>query len=182
MMVTTHAAAGLTIAASLVWVAPDLATAAAVGALAGGVFPDVDLFVGVHRKTLHFPVYYSVAAAVFGAVAVASPSALTVATAFFFLSAGLHSASDWLGAGGELRPWDRTSDRAVYVHPTGRWLRPRYLVRYDGAPEDLALTLLFAVPGFLVFSGGVRVAVAVGVAVALFYTGFRKRMPEWFGI
>lgn len=70
----------------------------------------------------------------------------------------------------------------MYVHPAKRWLRPRYLVRYDGAPEDLALTLLFSVPGFLAFSGGVRVAIAVGVAVALFYTGFRKRMPEWFGI
>ncbi|KAB1198259.1 MULTISPECIES: metal-dependent hydrolase [Haloferax] len=182
MMATTHAAVGLTLVVPLVWVAPELAAVAAIGALAGGVFPDVDLFVGVHRKTLHFPVYYTLAAGLVGLVAVVTPTALTVALAFFFLSAGLHSITDWFGAGDELRPWNRTSDRAVYVHPAKRWLRPRYLVRYDGAPEDLGLTLLFAVPPLLVFDGGIRLAVAVGVAVAVFYTGFRKRMPDWFGI
>ncbi|KTG30279.1 hypothetical protein [Haloferax profundi] len=182
MMATTHAAVGLTLAVPLVWVAPELAGAAAIGALLGGVFPDVDLFVGTHRKSLHFPVYYTVVAGLFGLVVVADPTPLGAALAFFFLSAGLHSISDWFGAGDELRPWDRTSDRAVYVHPAKRWLRPRYLVRYDGAPEDLALTLLFALPGLLVFDGGIRVSVAFGVAIALFYTGFRKRMPDWFGI
>ncbi|WP_411964402.1 metal-dependent hydrolase [Haloferax sp. YSMS24] len=182
MMATTHAAVGLTLVVPLMWVAPELAGAAAVGALVGGVFPDVDLFVGVHRKSLHFPVYYTVAAVLVGSVALVSPSPVAVGVAFFFLSAGLHSITDWFGAGDELRPWDRTSDRAVYVHPAKRWLRPRYLVRYDGAPEDLGLTLLFAIPPLLVFDGGIRLAVVAGVAIALFYTGFRKRMPDWFGI
>ncbi|WP_416840483.1 metal-dependent hydrolase [Haloferax sp. DFSO52] len=182
MMATTHAAVGLTVVVPLTQVAPELAVPAAIGALLGGVFPDVDLFVGVHRKTLHFPVYYTLAAAALGAVAVTAPAALTVALAFFFLSAGIHSITDWFGAGDELRPWNRTSDRAVYVHPAKHWLRPRYLVRYDGAPEDLGLTLLFAIPPLLVFDGAIRVAVVVGIAIALFYTGFRKRMPDWFGI
>ncbi|ELZ96952.1 hypothetical protein C440_04223 [Haloferax mucosum ATCC BAA-1512] len=182
MMATTHAAMGLSLAASLAWIAPELATAGAVGALVGGVFPDTDLFVGVHRKSLHFPVYYAVAAAGTGLVAVAAPTALTVAPAFFFLSAAAHSISDWFGAGDELRPWDRTSDRAVYVHPAKRWLEPKYVVRYDGAPEDFVLTLVFSVVPFVVFDGVFRVVVAAGVAVALFYTGFRKRMPDWFGI
>ncbi|KAB1187576.1 MULTISPECIES: metal-dependent hydrolase [Haloferax] len=182
MMATTHAAVGLSLAAPLTWVAPELAGVAAVGALLGGIFPDIDLFVGVHRKSLHFPVYYTVAAGLVGLAVLAAPTALTVALAFFFLSAALHSISDWLGAGDELRPWDRTSDRAVYVHPAKRWLRPRYLVRYDGAPEDLVLTLVFAIPGLLVFTGGIRVAIVLGITIALFYTGFRRRMPDWFGI
>ncbi|MFC7202600.1 metal-dependent hydrolase [Haloferax namakaokahaiae] len=182
MMATTHAAAGLSLATALVVVAPEFATVAAIAALVGGVFPDVDLFVGTHRKSLHFPVYYTVAGLLVGAFALAFPGPLLVAVAFFFLSAGVHSITDWFGAGDELRPWNRTSPRAVYVHPLRRWLRPKYIVRYDGAPEDLALTLLLFVPGFLAFDGAIRVFVAVGVAIALFYTGFRKRMPEWFGI
>ncbi|SEL83924.1 hypothetical protein [Haloferax larsenii] len=182
MMATTHAAVGLALAAPLVWIAPELAPVAAVGALVGGVVPDVDLFVGTHRKSLHFPVYYTLAAVLVGLVAVVAPSAVVVAIAFFLLSAGVHSISDWFGAGDELRPWHRTSDRAVYVHPAKRWLRPRYVVRYDGAPEDLVLTLLFSIPGYLAFDGGLRLVVLVGVAVAVFYTGFRKRMPEWFNI
>jgi hypothetical protein len=183
MMATTHAAVGLSLAAPLVWVAPEFAAVAAVAALVGGIVPDVDLFVGVHRKTLHFPVYYTLAAAGVGAIALATtPTVLTVGLAFFLLSAGVHSISDWFGAGDELRPWNRTSDRAVYVHPAKRWLRPRYVVRYDGAPEDFVLTLLFALPGLLVFDGEIRVAVGVGVVIALVYTGFRKRMPDWLGI
>ncbi|ELZ99487.1 hypothetical protein C439_13074 [Haloferax mediterranei ATCC 33500] len=181
-MATTHAAMGLSLAASLVWVAPELATVAAVGALVGSVFPDVDLFVGVHRKTLHFPVYYTVAAGATGFVATVSTSALTVGLTFFFLSAALHSVLDWFGAGDELRPWDRTSNRAVYVHPTKRWLQPQYVVRYDGAPEDLVLTLLFSVPPMFAFDGVLRVVVALSVAIALVYTGFRKRVPDWLGI
>lgn len=70
----------------------------------------------------------------------------------------------------------------VYIHPAKRRFRPRYLVRYDDAPEDPALTFLFSVPGFLASSGGVRIAIVVGVAVVLFHTGFRKRMSEWFDI
>jgi hypothetical protein len=182
MMVTTHATAGLLLAAPVALVAPELATPAAVGAIAGGVFPDVDLFVGVHRKTLHFPVYYSVAGAAVALLAVVAPGPATVAAALFFLSAGVHSLSDWFGAGDELRPWERTSPRAVYVHPLRRWLSPRYVVRYDGAPEDLALTVALAAPAAYLFVGEVRLIVVGFVLVAAVYTAFRKRVPDLLGI
>ncbi|MGQ4557447.1 metal-dependent hydrolase [Halobellus sp. GM3] len=182
MMVTTHVAAGLLLAVPVASVTPQFALPAAIGAVFGGVAPDLDLLVGVHRKTLHFPVYYSALGVASGAAAVASPGVVSVTVALFFLAAGLHSISDWFGAGGELRPWDRTSDRAVYVHPFRRWLRPRYLVRYDGAPEDLLLTVVLAAPAAAVFDGWLRAIIVAGVALAAAYTVFRKRMPEWFGI
>ncbi|MGM0590898.1 MAG: metal-dependent hydrolase [Halobacteriota archaeon] len=181
MMSTTHAAVGLLLAIPVSVAVPELALVAALAALAGGVFPDIDLFVGTHRKTLHFPVYYWVAALPIAAVAVASPSAVTVGSTVFLLSAALHSVADWFGAGDELRPWERTSERAVYVHPLGRWLTPRYLVRYDGAPEDLLLTLVLSVPGLLLFDGRVRVLVLFGVVVAVVYAALRKQMPELVG-
>lgn len=182
MMVTTHVAAGLLLAAPVAYVAPELAVPAAAGAVLGGVLPDVDLFVGVHRKTLHFPVYYSVAGVLAAAVALATPTPLTVAAALFLLAAGVHSLSDWFGAGEELRPWERTSDRAVYLHPRRRWLRPRYVVRYDGAPEDLLLTVALAVPAAVTFDGWLRALVAGGVLLAAAYTLFRKRVPDWLGV
>lgn len=94
MMVTTHTTVGLTLAVSLVWVASDLATAVTVGVLIGGVLPDVDFFAGIHRKTLYFPAYYSVAVVVLEGVVAVPPSTSTVGVAFFCLSAGPHSVPD----------------------------------------------------------------------------------------
>jgi len=182
MMVTTHVAAGLLLAVPVASAAPHLAVPAAAGAVIGGVVPDLDLFAGVHRKSLHFPVYYSVLGVLVGVVAALVPSPVSVAAALFLLAAGLHSVSDWFGAGEELRPWERTSDRAVYLHPRRRWLRPRYVVRYDGAPEDLLLTIGLALPAAVTFDGWLRALVVAGVLLAVVYTLFRKRVPEWLGV
>ncbi|MFD1598190.1 metal-dependent hydrolase [Halobellus rarus] len=182
MMVTTHVAAGLLLAVPVASAAPHLAVPAATGAVLGGIVPDLDLLAGVHRKSLHFPVYYSVLGLLVGAVAAFAPSPAAVAAALFFLAAGLHSVSDWFGAGEELRPWERTSDRAVYLHPRRRWLRPKYLVRYDGAPEDLLLTVGLALPAAVTFDGLLRTVVVAGVLLAVVYTVFRKRVPEWLGV
>ncbi|MFC7155710.1 metal-dependent hydrolase [Halomarina halobia] len=178
MMVTTHAAVGVALASSLVVLAPEHATVGALAALAGGVLPDLDLLVGAHRRTLHFPALYWVAALPALAWAVVAPAAGSVALACFLLAAAVHSLSDVLGAGEELRPWERTTDRAVYLHPAGRWLVARRWVRYDGAPEDLALTALFATPGILLFPGVVRYLCLSGVAVATVYALVRKRIPD----
>ncbi|WP_121822922.1 metal-dependent hydrolase [Halostella salina] len=182
MMVTTHAFAGLALASAVVAVAPELAVPAAVGGAAGGVFPDLDI-VSAHRKTLHFPVYYSLLAVPTVGIAVAAPDPLTVAVALFLVSAAIHSVSDAVGGGLELKPWEGTSERAVYVHPTGTWVRPRQWIRYDGSPEDFVLGAVVAVPALLTFDGTVRTAVIAALATSLVYTVVRKRIveyaPEW---
>lgn len=177
MMGTTHAAAGVVLAVPVALAAPELAVPAAMGALAGGIFPDVDLAVGVHRKTLHFPVYYWVGFVPAGVAAFVTPSAFTVAAALFFAAAAVHSVSDWFGAGEELKPWEATSEEAVYVHPLGRWLRPKRWVRYDGAPEDLLLVVVLSVPGLLVFDGLVQALLLVGLGISVVYAVVRKRLP-----
>ncbi|UPW01232.1 metal-dependent hydrolase [Halorussus gelatinilyticus] len=178
MMNTTHTAMGLTLAAPLVLVAPELAPVAALAGLAGGVFPDLDLLSGQHRRTLHFPVYYGVAGVAASGAALLAPTEWTVAAAFFLLSAALHCVTDAAGGGLELRPWEATDDRGVYVHPAGRWIRPRRWVRYDGAPEDLLLTAVFSIPGLLLFDGLVRALTVVGLAASVVYVAVRKRLPE----
>jgi hypothetical protein len=177
MMGTTHAFVGLTMAAAVAVVAPEVAVPAAIGGLAGGFFPDLDML-AEHRKTLHFPVYYWIPATLTAGVALAFPTALTVGVALFFLAAAVHSASDVLGGGLELRPWLGTAEKGVYVHATGRWVRPKQWIRYDGAPEDLVAAGLLSIPGLLTFGGHVRTVVLVSLAVSVAYTVTRKWLVE----
>ncbi|WP_290817945.1 metal-dependent hydrolase [Halovivax sp.] len=176
MMATTHAFAGVTIAAAVALLAPELALVAAVAAIWGGVFPDLDLYAG-HRKTLHFPVYYSAGAALTAPAALLAPSTATVALAVFLAAAALHCVSDALGGGLEPRPWEATSERAVYDHVRGRWIRPRRWVAYDGSPGDLALAAVLALPGLLVFDGRVHDLLVVLLVVSIGYAVVRKPLP-----
>lgn len=177
MMSTTHAAMGLAGAALLAPFHPELAKVAAVGALAGGVFPDLDLAFQ-HRKTLHHPELYTVAALVAFVIAAARPGPYTVGVAGFFGSAALHSLSDVMGGGLELRPWEGTDSRGIYLHVSGRWLRARKLIRYDGAPEDLLVVAAFAAPPLLVFDGTIQQVVFIGLGISVVYVAIRKPMVD----
>lgn len=177
-MATTHAFVGLAIAAAVATVAPEYALPAAVGAVVGGLFPDLDLL-ATHRRSLHFPVLYWVPTLPAVGIALAAPSPLSVGAALFLVTAAAHSTSDVIGGGLEPRPWEGTSDRAVYAHLSGRWLAPRQWIRYDGAPEDLVLATLLAVPALVVFEGRIRAAVVAGLVASALYTLVRKRIVEW---
>jgi hypothetical protein len=178
MMATTHAAIGLLVAAPLTVVAPEFAAVGALAGLAGGLAPDLDLVVGVHRRTLHLPEHYPLAAAGALALAAAAPGPTTVAVAVFLVAASLHVLADLLGGSSERRPWEARSDRGVYSRVTGRWVAPRRWVRYDGAPEDLLLTVGCGVPAALLFGPPIDRLAAVGLAVAVPYAVVRKRLPQ----
>lgn len=180
MMAPTHVLTGLALAAAVATVDPTYATAAAVGGAIGGAAPDVDLFVGEHRRTLHVPLLGFVPAVPAAAIALARPSTLTVAVALAFVAVAVHSLSDALGAGEELRPWERTNPNAVYCHALERWFRARYVVPYDGAPRDFLLSAALAVPVLAVYTGPVRwltVALVVGGGI---YAALRKHLPRYF--
>lgn len=178
MMATTHAFVGLAMAVPVAMLAPEVAVPAAVGGLAGGAFPDLDM-VAEHRKTLHFPVLYWVPAVPAALVAAVWPTPATVGVALFLLAAAVHSGSDVFGGGLELRPWRGTSNRGVYVRATNTWLPPLRLVRYDGSPEDLALAVAFAIPGLAAFDGTVRLVGFLALVVSAVYTLLRKRIVDW---
>ena len=176
-MLPTHVLAGMLLAAPLVRVAPELATVGFVAGFLGGLFPDLDLYVG-HRKTLHYPVYYSGLGVVLVFAALAVPSAITVGAALFVLGAALHSVSDMFGGGLELRPWEGNSDRAVYDHYGQRWIPPRSGVRYDGAAEDLVLSLGLSLPLLYLIDGPLQWVVGGTVLVAAVYTVLRRHLAE----
>lgn len=180
MMSPTHVAAGLVLASAVAIHEPAFGVAAAVGGVVGGALPDVDLFVGEHRKSLHYPVYAWPPAAAAVAVALLAPSPMAWAVVVGVAAFALHSASDVLGAGEELRPWERTNPYAVYCHACGRWLRARYVFRYDGAPEDLVATAGLAVPAILVFEGSIQWIAGGVVVVGAVYALVRKRVVPYF--
>lgn len=177
MMLTTHALVGALLAVPVAFVAPEYAPAALVAGFAGGSLPDLDVLAR-HRRTLHFPLYYGYAALPAVAVAAAYPSTATVAAALFFVGAWAHSAMDVVGGSPEARPWEPTVERGVYHHSAGEWLPPLRWVRYDGAPEDLALTFVVALPVAYFAPTAFAYVVAAALAVSAAYTVLRKRIAS----
>lgn len=175
-MATTHALVGGAIVVLLTRFAPEMTPIAVTAALAGGVFPDLDLYAN-HRQTLHFPVYYWIPATLAVLLVVFLPTVTTVAAAAFVLAAAVHSTMDVFGGGLELRPWLDTSERAVYNHHRGHWIQPRRWIRYDGAPADFLLGAVVAVPIVAVTDGPLRTVVLGAVAVSGVYALLRKRLP-----
>ncbi|WP_226004285.1 metal-dependent hydrolase [Natrinema salinisoli] len=178
MMATTHVFAGLAAVAPVAFLAPEFAAVLGIGAILGGIAPDFDL-VFTHRRTLHFPVVGLAVAVPAVVVAALFPSPLTLVLAAFAGTAWLHAASDAIGGGPEIDPWTERTERAVYNHVRGRWIRPRRWIRYDGAPEDAALGIALAIPALLVFDGGFTAVIAACVAVSLLYALLRRRLVAW---
>jgi len=179
MMATTHVLAGLSIASVVAAVAPEFTPVAVVAAVLGGAAPDFDLYAG-HRKTLHYPVYLPAMGVLATPAALVFPNSATIGVAVFLLAAGLHSAMDAWGGGLELKPWAGTSEQAVFSHFHGAWLAPRRFVRYDGAPEDLLLAGVLAIPAFLAFGSPVEELIVGILVVSGVYTLLRKPMV-WAG-
>lgn len=175
-MLPTHALVGMLIALPVAMAAPEASGIVLVAGLLGGIFPDLDMYAG-HRKTLHYPVYYSVFAVGTGIFAVAGSVAAAGAIAIFLFAAAVHSVSDVLGGGLELHPWEATSERAVYDHHRERWLRPRRLVGYDGSPGDLLLSAGVALPLWLAVDGQFRWIIVAALVVGSVYTGIRRLLP-----
>ncbi|MBP1954032.1 hypothetical protein J2752_000913 [Halarchaeum rubridurum] len=176
-MVTTHAAMGAALVA-LLPLSPRLAGVAALAAFCGGVFPDLDLLVGEHRRTLHYPDYYALCALPLAGLAVLRPLALTACVAAFVGAAALHSVADAFGGGLAPRPWLSDDHRGVYCRLGRRWLHPRHWIRWDGAPEDLALCGVCVCVVLLAADGHVRTLAAATLPVSVAYTALRKRLPD----
>ena len=184
MMLPTHALVGMALSLPVALSVPEFAPAALLGGFVGGVVPDLDLYAG-HRRTLHFPTLYPLAAVPVSLLALARPGAATVAAAFVVLGAAAHCRMDIYGGGLELRPWEGTSERAVYDHVAREWRRPRRIVRYDGSRGDLAVSAAVGVPLLALVEWPLVALVAAALAVGTVYVFLRRRLaslaPTVFG-
>lgn len=179
MMATTHAAFGAVLGLLSFVFFPEHTTAAVLAGFFGGLFPDVDLYVGRHRKTLHYPAYYWVPVILFSSTVLLWSSPLLVVGLFFFLAAAAHSASDIVGAGVEARPWQRKNSHAVYLHTHKRWVSARYWVPYDGSPQDLILCLVLFSPVMLAMTdSSIILLIYASMATSIAYSCVRKFLPD----
>lgn len=175
MMLPTHAIVGLAIATPVAFAFPEFAPAALIGGLIGGIFPDIDLYAG-HRRTLHYPTIYPLLALVAIMFAAVRPTPVAVATAFFASAAAVHCQMDRFGGGLELRPWEGSSDRAVYDHVKRRWRRPKRVIQYDGAPADFGLALFLGMPLVVMLAPPFRWVVLALLVIGGSYALLRRRL------
>ena len=177
MMLPTHAMVGLALATPVSLLAPEVAPAALTGSLAGSVAPDLDLYAG-HRRTLHYPTLYALVAFPALVVALLVPVGVSVAVAAFLVAATTHCRMDRYGGGLELRPWEATSERAVYDHVRARWRRPKRWIRYDGSPGDLAALSTLGIPLWVVLDGPFQLVAGLALAVGGVYALLRRRLAS----
>ena len=177
MMLPTHALVGMAIALPVALSVPELAPAALLGGFLGGVLPDLDLYAG-HRKTLHYPTLYPIAAVPAAIFALIQPTAIAVAIATLLVAAAVHCRMDIYGGGLELEPWEGTSERAVYDHVRGAWVQPRRFISYDGSKGDLAISAGVGIPLFFVLGEPFAYLVIIALAIAVVYVLLRRRLAK----
>ena len=184
MMTPNHALAGLTLALTVLRWRPELAGIAAIAGFVGGALPDLDSRLGQHRKTLHYPAYYTVLAGACLAAAlaldpvgaaVASASTAAVVGAYFFGAAALHCYADYFVA--IQQPDDEVNaDGVLYLHPRDRWIGPVKIIPYAGSPGDLLVGFALAVPPLLIYDGVAFGLTVLSLAGSVLY--FAKRRYE----
>jgi len=179
MMASTHILTG----ALAGWLASSGLNAGGVpvvwaGAM-GGLVPELDFLIGHHRKSLHYPYSYFIAALPLAVLYVLAPSSLILMLAAGFLSAGIHSSMDIL-AGAELRSWDeeRWQNTAVYDHIRGRWIEPRRIV-YGGSKADLLLSvIIYLIAMYFVSDIVLQTIFTALIAFSFAYTVLVRRITE----
>lgn len=178
-MVFSHILIGALLGAIIGTLYPDLLPPAFYAGILGGTVPDLDM-VFTHRKTLHFPAVCSVTGGVAAGIAVLWTTPVTVGICCFLLAAAVHSLTDILGGGKEMRPWNETDDRAVYNHVTQSWIRP-WRVFYDGSVADLVLSVILAGIMFVLLPVNYWTVIIITLAGAVVYTGLRRWLTRRIG-
>lgn len=176
-MLPTHVLIGAVFASLTVFVAPEHAMVALAAAVMGSILPDLDM-VFQHRRTFHYPLYYSVLAGALLLAAVVYPSDATVFAAFFTAGAAIHSVSDIFGGGLGLRPWEANDDRGVYYHYGNRWIPPKRWVPYDGSPHDFVVDVVLVIPLLLLYDGLIQQVLYIVLGISAVYVLVRKKMVE----
>lgn len=177
MMTSTHALVGACLGAGAAVTVPELSTTAVLVGFVGGALPDADLL-ATHRRTTHFPLLAPLLAlpVLVGSVAIGTPLAILVGV--FALAVAVHSPMDAVGGGVEPEPWLARSDRGVYDHLRGRWIAPRRWVRYAGAPEDMVVASVLAIPAIALADGFTQALLLATLAVSLGFVSIRRRLAD----
>lgn len=171
-MVFTHILVGILIGAVVSVFSPEVSTLAVYAGAIGGGFPDLDMAL-THRKTFHYPVVFSIAAAGLVLLTLLYTNPAVMFIFVLVLAAATHCLMDILGGGKEMRPWREIDDRAVYNHISGNWIKPRRIV-YDGSFKDLIISILSAGIIFYILRPRFVIFTASLLVIAIIYFLLRR--------
>lgn len=191
MMLPTHILVSLCFSLLFIYinpVNPVYATELLIAAIIGGIIPDLDMFIGQHRKTLHnIPLYIGLI--LLSLIGVINTYITEILNEYIFiigLIIGLgaigHILSDILGSGLEKKPWEKTSNHCVYNHFTKSWIAPTHIFGHDGSIRDLSLLLIlstiiiFIQPSQLI--PFIHIIIYISIFIGFSYTVIRKKLPQ----
>lgn len=152
----------------------------------GSTISDLDLFIGQHRKTLHFPVYSGFLFIITLPLIYIVPNfGLYINSCIFCL--GMHSWFDAIGGGLGKRPWDSELNLpTVYNHYSDTWLYKndfKYRIEYDGSPVDLVISLVLAAYIFTTTDTPYMDEILLfSVFISFVYTVSRKKLIKFEGV
>lgn len=180
MMLPTHISSGLLIAGIFSHIFPEYTSVFLIAIVIGSILPDLDLIIGTHRKTLHYPIYSLLGVVISAGISPLFTGVYGVILVGFFIGVFQHSISDVLGGGVEEKPWERTSDKAVYSHYNDKWLPPTYHLGYDGSLKDVfALTILLILSWMLLpYNQYVTGFILLLFVIGVLYASVRKLLPR----
>ncbi len=176
-MATSHSLIGALLAVPLMFIYPEFSFIAVSSGFLGGLFPDLDVLFE-HRKTMHFPIYYSLLVLPALVLLVVNPGLYTVAGFCFISSAAVHSVMDIFGSGPTARPWSDPIDKAVYNHFRGFWFEPRRRISYSGSPGDFAISFIGCIVSLYVLPSTFVDLIYILFAASLVWFLLRKRIPD----
>jgi hypothetical protein len=181
MMFSTHILIGASLGYALSTVfSVDMALLIIAG-IVGGLIPELDFFVGKHRKALHYPFSYFLVAIIPFTIFLTMQTEIFLLGATALIAAGVHSFMD-IFAGAELRSWDRSEwqQTAVYNHLGQKWIKPRRWA-YGGSIQDVLLSVIsFAALIYLVSNLWLKAAFTVLLALSFLYGLTIKWFSEEF--
>lgn len=174
MMTATHMLLGMLLGYILGFIQPDIAPYLLIIGFIGGMLPDIDIAFK-HKRSLHFPFYYSLIVAITLTSTIFFSSVEAVMAFTFFGAATLHCLTDVFAGSLETALGRQENEKTVYLHPENRWINSVNLIRFPGAPEDLMLSLLIGVPLLIVIQGPLEWLTAATLALGTAYSVMRFR-------
>lgn len=146
----------------------------------GSIFPDLDLFIGQHRKSLHYPaigfliLVWSISLILYSETAI-----LVILFIFCFW---IHALLDVIGGGLSRTPWDNANSPTVFNHYRKRWIKQddvKPALKYDGSPLDLTLSMILAIFVYtMTQSTYITYILLIMLFIGLIYTVTRKYLIQ----
>lgn len=144
MMLPTHIMTGLVAILPIFYAFPSYSSVIFVAGLVGFSLPDLDILIGSHRKTLHYPVLYLPVAIASFLLVINLVDIWTIIAFTVSLGCFMHSISDIIAGSLEDEPWEAEKDKVVYNHIKKEWFSARRWIPYDGSPTDVLVMIASA--------------------------------------